>query len=135
MGSTFSAPYVKLVDQATALRTVELLLLLRIVRRLPREQVDRQKLICLSFLLRDRFQPLQLVERLAAFLETTIEVRSNCDEAVHILSLQLFLVLNQSHGSLHGSIVVFLIQLPLAKQVEVNCFSAFPRIRQCLVCR
>lgn len=124
---------VELVDQVGALRTVVLLLRLGIMRRLSREQVNREQLIGLPLLLRDRVKPLELIQSLAALLVAPIEVGSNRHKTVDIFRLQLLFILDQSHCCLHGAIVVFLIELPLTKQVKVDGLSALPRIRQCLV--
>lgn len=135
MSSTLLASDVKLVDEVATLRTVELLLFLRIVRGESREQVDSQKLIGLPLLLGDRIKSLKLVQRLATLLEAPVEVRGDGDEAVNILRLQLFLVFDQTHRCFHCSIVVFLIELPLAEEVEVDRLGPLPRVSEGLVCR
>lgn len=124
---------VKLVDDVLALWTVILLLLLCVMWGLSGEEVDRQQLVRLPLLLRNGFKPLKLVQGFATLLETTIEVRGNRNEAVDILGLQLLFVFDEAHCRLHSPVVVLLIQLPLTKQVEVNCFSALPGIGEGLV--
>ena len=122
------AIYVEFVDQLIALGAVVLLLLLAVIWSMSGEQVDGKELVGLSFSLTDCVQSLKFDQRSRTFSETSIEEGRNGDQTVDILGLQLFLIFNQSHSSFHGTVVVFLVQLSLAKKVEMNGFSSFPWI-------
>jgi len=117
-----------------ALRTSKFNFLL-VVRRISGEKVDSQQLVCLSFLFGKSFKSLQFDKSPAALSIAAVEKRSDRHKRVNIFGLKLFFVLNKTHRSLHGSVVVFLVQLSLAEQVKVDTFCSFPWIGECLVCR
>lgn len=72
MSATLLATDIKFIDDSIALWTVELLLLL-VIRRVPGEQVDGQKFVCLSLILGDGIKHLQLDQGSAALSVTLVE--------------------------------------------------------------
>lgn len=124
--------HLQLVDDIVALGTVELLFLL-VMRLMSKEEVDSQQFIRLTFLLGDRVESLQLNQGTATFSVALVEEAGNGHKGVDVLGLQLLLVLDESHSRLHGSVVVLLVELSLAQQVEVDRFGSLPRIGESLV--
>jgi len=132
--STFLTIDVEFSDDRIAFWTVRFLLRF-VVRSVPREKIDGQQFVCFSFLRSDRIQSLKFDQSSAALSETLVEEGCDGNQAVNVFSLKLFLIFDQSHSRFHCSIVIFLVKLPLAEQVEMDGFRSFPRIRQSLVGR
>lgn len=117
---------------AAALRAVELLVR-DIDWRLPREKLDGQSFISFSLNLREFGKSLQFDEGFGALSVALVEEARKGHDTVDLLRAELFLILNQAHGSLHGAGVLLLVHLPLAEQEEMNGFSSLPRISKSLV--
>ena len=112
---------------AVGLGTLELLFLL-VGRRVSSKELESKVLVLLALLWSQRFEPFKLDEGLRAVSPTSIEHTGNDHDAVDFSRRKLFLVLDQPHGSLHGRVVLFLVELALTEQEEVYSLGALPRI-------
>ena len=82
-----------------------------------------------------RFKTLELDKGLGAVAPAAIEHACNDNDTVDFFGREFLFVLNQPHGCLHGRVVLFLVELPLAQEEEVNSLSALPRIGERLISR
>jgi hypothetical protein len=134
--STLLAVDVEFSDLGLALTFGAVELLSRAVnRRVLSEKVDSQLFIGLSFLRHELLESLQLDKGSRALPKALVEVRRQSNQLVHFLSRQLLLVLNEPHSCSHSPVVVFLVELPLAEEVEMDGFGALPGVGQGFVGR
>lgn len=120
--------HLQFVDDAVALWTIVLYLWF-VSRRVPGENIDSEQLISFPFLLGDGVESLQLYKGPTALSKASVKETCDSDKTVNILGLKLLLVLDESHGCLHCPVVILLVQISLAEEVEVDCFRTLPRIR------
>ena len=83
----------------------------------------------------DRIKALELDKGLGAVAPAAIEHACNDNDTVDLSGREFFLVLNQPHSCFHGRVVLFLVELPLAQEEEVNRLCALPRIGERLISR
>mmetsp|Transcript_36640 Transcript_36640/g.56203 ORF Transcript_36640/g.56203 Transcript_36640/m.56203 type:complete len:273 (+) Transcript_36640:327-1145(+) len=100
---------------------------------MAREQVNSKELVSLSLRLGDGLKALQLDEGSAALSVAAVEEGGDAHQGVNVLGLQLLFVLNESHGGLHRTVIILLVELSLTQQVEVDGFCSLPRVGQGLV--
>ena len=91
------------------------LLIRSVCRRMSGEKLNREVFIAFELFLRQPRQSLQFHECLRAISVAFVEETGYGYNTVNLLCRQLFLVFHQSHGSLHGTIVLLLIELALAQ--------------------
>jgi hypothetical protein len=128
MCSTVLAVDIKFIDNLATLRALVLDLAL-VHGRMSREEVDSQELICFSLGLVDGVKSLELDKGSAALSKAAVEEGCDCDQTVNIFGLELLFVFDKSHSCLHGTVVILLVELSLAKEIKMDCFSTFPRVR------
>merc|ERR1719345_42600 len=90
-----------------------------IVRRISAEKIDCKKFVSFPLRVGDSVESFELDEGSATFSEALVEEGSDGNETVNIFSLQLFFILDQPHSCFHGTVVIFLIELSLAEQIEM----------------
>jgi len=125
--ATFLTVDVEFSNDVVALWTIHFLFWF-IVWWISAEKIDCKKFVSFSLRVGDSVESFELDEGSATFSEALVEEGSDRNKTVNIFSLQLFFIFNQPHSCFHGTVVIFLIELSLAEQIEMNGFCSFPRI-------